>query len=80
LSTNHQRAQIVGSVEDDSRITYSNQQGRFTSVDPLGKSANVLKPQSFNRHAYVSLPFLNNHVNRIGPTPYLRLSFLLAFH
>src|SRR5207249_2960410 len=39
-------------------------QGRFTSVDPLGKSANVLNPQSFNRYSYV----LNNPVNATDPT------------
>src|SRR5207249_10958271 len=39
-------------------------QGRFTSVDPLGRSANVLNPQSFNRYSYV----LNNPVNATDPT------------
>jgi len=38
---------------------YSNQQGRFTSVDPLGASASVLNPQSFNRYSYVN----NNPIN-----------------
>ena len=37
----------------------SSLQGRFTSVDPLGRSANVLNPQSFNRYSYV----LNNPTN-----------------
>ncbi len=39
-------------------------QGRFTSVDPLGKSANALNPQSFNRYSYV----LNNPVYATDPT------------
>ena len=34
----------------------SSVQGRFTSVDPLGKSANILNPQTFNKYSYV----LNN--------------------
>jgi RHS repeat-associated protein len=42
----------------------SSAQGRFTSVDPLGKSANVLTPQSFNRFSYV----LNNPTNNTDPT------------
>jgi len=39
-------------------------QGRFTSVDPLGMSASVLNPQSFNRYSYV----LNNPVNMTDPS------------
>jgi hypothetical protein len=39
-------------------------QGRFTSVDPLGRSASVLNPQSFNRYSYV----LNNPTNLTDPT------------
>jgi len=39
-------------------------QGRFTSVDPLGGSAGVINPQSFNRYSYV----INNPVNLIDPT------------
>jgi RHS repeat-associated protein len=39
-------------------------QGRFTSVDPLGRSASVLNPQSFNRYAYV----LNNPTNLTDPS------------
>jgi RHS repeat-associated protein len=38
-------------------------QGRFTSVDPLGRSANVLNPQSFNRYSYV----LNSPTNLTDP-------------
>ena len=38
-------------------------QGRFTSVDPLGESANVTDPQSMNRYSYV----LNNPINMIDP-------------
>jgi RHS repeat-associated protein len=39
-------------------------QGRFTSVDPLGASATVVNPQSFNRYSYVT----NNPVNMTDPT------------
>jgi RHS repeat-associated protein len=39
-------------------------QGRFTSVDPLGASASVNDPQSFNRYSYVN----NNPVNFVDPT------------
>ena len=38
---------------------YSSKSGRFTSVDPLMKSATLFDPQSFNRYSYVS----NNPVN-----------------
>ena len=38
-------------------------QGRFTSVDPLGRSATIADPQSFNRYAYVT----NNPVNLTDP-------------
>jgi RHS repeat-associated protein len=33
---------------------HSDQQGRFTSVDPLSASAKLTDPQSFNRYSYVS--------------------------
>src|SRR6185369_12965538 len=36
-------------------------QGRFTSVDPLGASADSLNPQTFNRYSYVN----NDPVNQI---------------
>jgi len=39
-------------------------QGRFTSVDPLGASASVADPQSFNRYSYVN----NNPTNLIDPS------------
>jgi len=39
-------------------------QGRFTSVDPLGASASVGDPQSFNRYSYVQ----NNPVNAVDPS------------
>jgi len=39
-------------------------QGRFTSVDPLGRSASVINPQSFNRYSYLE----NNPVNLVDPT------------
>jgi|GEM_PF-3688565 len=41
----------------------SSVQGRFTSVDPLGASATVLNPQSFNRYTYV----LNDPTNLTDP-------------
>jgi RHS repeat-associated protein len=42
----------------------SNLQGRFISVDPLGRSASVLNPQSFNRYSYVN----NNPSNFTDPS------------
>jgi RHS repeat-associated protein len=42
----------------------SSVQGRFTSVDPLGASANVATPQSLNRYSYVQ----NNPTNATDPT------------
>ena len=42
----------------------SSLQGRFTSVDPLGASASVGDPQSFNRYSYVN----NNPTNLTDPT------------
>ncbi|HEV7743886.1 MAG TPA: RHS repeat-associated core domain-containing protein [Pyrinomonadaceae bacterium] len=42
----------------------SSVQGRFTSVDPLGASANTGDPQSFNRYSYVG----NNPTNLTDPT------------
>jgi RHS repeat-associated protein len=39
-------------------------QGRFTSVDPLGASANVVSPQSLNRYSYVQ----NDPTNANDPT------------
>ncbi|RMG01544.1 MAG: RHS repeat-associated core domain-containing protein, partial [Acidobacteria bacterium] len=47
---------------------YNPRHGRFTSVDPLLASANVAKPQTFNRYTYV----LNNPlalVDRTGAFP-----------
>ena len=38
--------------------------GRFTSVDPLMASADILNPQTFNRYVYVG----NNPVNMNDPT------------
>jgi RHS repeat-associated protein len=43
---------------------YSSTQGRFTSVDPLMASADIINPQTFNRYAYVG----NNPVNITDPT------------
>jgi RHS repeat-associated protein len=42
---------------------FSSNQGRFTSVDPLGKSAQIEDPQTWNRYAYVS----NNPINLNDP-------------
>ncbi|HEV7743881.1 MAG TPA: RHS repeat-associated core domain-containing protein [Pyrinomonadaceae bacterium] len=42
----------------------SSAQGRFTSVDPLGASANTGDPQSFNRYSYVG----NNPTNLSDPS------------
>jgi len=39
-------------------------QGRFTSVDPIMRSASVVDPQSFNRYTYVG----NNPLNYVDPT------------
>jgi RHS repeat-associated protein len=44
-------------------------QGRFTSVDPLGRSAHVVNPQSFNRYSYV----LNNPTNSTDPSGMIAL-------
>jgi RHS repeat-associated protein len=43
---------------------YSSVQGRFTSVDPLMRSASIGEPQTFNRYSYV----LNNPMNSTDPT------------
>jgi RHS repeat-associated protein len=42
----------------------SSVQGRFTSVDPLGASANLGDPQSFNRYSYVN----NNPTSLTDPS------------
>jgi RHS repeat-associated protein len=42
---------------------YASAQGRFISVDPLGSSAIIADPQSFNRYVYV----LNNPLRYIDP-------------
>jgi RHS repeat-associated protein len=42
---------------------YASTQGRFISVDPLGASAIVSDPQSFNRYTYV----LNNPLKYVDP-------------
>ncbi|MBC8030040.1 MAG: DUF4214 domain-containing protein [Pyrinomonadaceae bacterium] len=41
----------------------SSVQGRFTSVDPLGASASVDDPQTFNRYSYVN----NDPLNQVDP-------------
>jgi hypothetical protein len=43
---------------------YSSAQGRFTSVDPLMRSASISDPETFNRYTYVS----NNPLNLTDPT------------
>ena len=43
---------------------YASLQGRFTSVDPFGASANIGNPQSFNRYTYV----LNSPYTLTDPT------------
>jgi len=42
---------------------YSSAQGRFISVDPLGASAIIADPQSFNRYTYV----VNNPLRYVDP-------------
>ena len=42
----------------------SSVQGRFTGVDPLGASANIADPQSFNRYSYVQ----NTPLTAVDPT------------
>lgn len=42
---------------------YSAPQGRFTSADPMMGSANIQKPQTWNRYAYVA----NNPIKYIDP-------------
>jgi RHS repeat-associated protein len=49
--------------------SYSNGQGRFTSVDPIGMSATSLgNPQSMNLYAYVE----NNPIDFVDPTGLFR--------
>jgi RHS repeat-associated protein len=43
---------------------YHKNHGRFTSVDPLMASADIINPQTFNRYVYVG----NNPVNITDPT------------
>jgi RHS repeat-associated protein len=43
---------------------YNFKHGRFTSVDPLMASADIINPQTFNRYVYVG----NNPVNITDPT------------
>ncbi|HKR60080.1 MAG TPA: RHS repeat-associated core domain-containing protein [Pyrinomonadaceae bacterium] len=43
---------------------YSSAQGRFTSIDPLMRSARIGEPQTFNRYSYV----LNKPMNSTDPT------------
>jgi RHS repeat-associated protein len=43
---------------------YNSTHGRFTSVDPITASEDIINPQSFNRYAYVG----NNPLNFTDPT------------
>lgn len=43
---------------------YNSNHGRFTTVDPLMASADIISPQTFNRYVYVG----NNPVNITDPT------------
>lgn len=43
---------------------YANLQGRFTGIDPLLASGNLINPQSWNRYAYVG----NNPLKFVDPT------------
>jgi RHS repeat-associated protein len=43
---------------------YSNNQGRFTSIDPLMESAVTANPQTFNRYSYVT----NSPLTLVDPT------------
>jgi len=50
-------------LDDFGERYYRSTQGRFVSVDPLGASAIVSDPQSFNRYTYV----LNNPLKYVDP-------------
>ncbi len=43
---------------------YQNKHGRFTTIDPLMSSANLINPQTFNRYTYTG----NNPVNNVDPS------------
>jgi RHS repeat-associated protein len=62
LFTGHERDADTGLDYFGARY-YRPQVGRFTTVDPLGASAKVANPQSFNRYAYA----LNNPLRYIDP-------------
>ena len=53
---------------------YEPRVGRFLSVDPTWDSADLGKPQSWNRYSYV----LNNPVTRIDPTGRISISAAVA--
>jgi RHS repeat-associated protein len=53
---------------------YSNNAwGRFLSVDPTWESADLGKPQTWNRYAYVT----NNPIDRIDPDGKSEIELLL---
>jgi RHS repeat-associated protein len=49
---------------------YSSSQGRFTSVDPLMRSAVTANPQTFNRYSYVG----NSPLSQVDPTGMLGIN------
>lgn len=53
---------------------YSNQQGRFTSADPLMASATAADPQSFNRYTYA----MNSPITTTDPSGMLSMSMTSA--
>jgi RHS repeat-associated protein len=65
------RQKFTGYLKDDETELdfaearmYSNKLGRFTTVDPLMASADIINPQTLNRYVYVG----NNPVNITDPT------------
>lgn len=68
--TGHEREFLSGTYEAQTSVLdymharyYSPHSGRFLSVDPTWESADLGKPQSWNRYAYV----MNNPVNMTDP-------------
>jgi RHS repeat-associated protein len=60
--TSHERDEETGLDFAQARY-FSSMQGRFTSLDPLGKSEKLDNPQTWNRYAYV----LNNPLRYRDP-------------
>jgi RHS repeat-associated protein len=64
--TSHERDTIPGDIHTLDYMHaryYSAAMGRFTTVDPSWESADVSRPQSWNRYAYVE----NDPINKIDP-------------